>query len=126
MPGCVLIVDDNDDGREVLTLILSLAGYRTPQAANGLEAVAIARAEKPTVIVMDIYMPLMDGISATQTLKREADVTDIPVIAQTAMVSAVDGARDLFFAVVQKPCNPDDLLAMVASAVERDAPATTA
>jgi two-component system, cell cycle response regulator DivK len=91
--GYVLIVDDNDDAREINALILAHAGYMTSQARDGAEALASARARPPVAILMDIFMPIMDGLTATQLLNTDAALKHIPVIAQTAQPATLDGDR---------------------------------
>lgn len=122
MSGYVLIVDDNDDSREIIALILAHAGYMTSQARDGAEALASARARPPVAILMDIFMPIMDGLTATQMLSRDATLKHIPVIAQTAQPATLDADRALFFAVLQKPSNPQDLLRALSRALVASRP----
>ncbi len=107
----VLIVDDNEDSREILALILGMHGFESVQARDGLEAVELARAHRPAVIVTDIFMPHLDGIDLTRRLREDAELAHIPVIAQTAYITAIDTHRELFAAVLEKPCQPSELLA---------------
>jgi two-component system cell cycle response regulator DivK len=111
MPASVLIVDDNEDSREILAMILGMHGYRTLQARDGMEAIEMAREHMPSVIVTDIFMPRLDGIDLTRHLRDDPTLAAIPVIAQTAYMTAVDTHRDLFAAVLEKPCQPSELLA---------------
>ncbi len=124
MSGYVLIVDDNDDSREIMALILAHAGYMTSQARDGAEALASARARPPAAILMDIFMPIMDGLTATQHLSRDAALKHIPVIAQTAQPGSLDNDRQLFFTVLQKPSNPQDLLKALSRALASRPPIT--
>ena len=110
-PANVLIVDDNEDSREILALILGMHGFKSVQARDGLEAVELARAHKPAVIVTDVFMPRLDGIDLTRRLRDDADLAHLPVIAQTAYITAIDTHRELFAAVLEKPCQPSELLA---------------
>jgi two-component system cell cycle response regulator DivK len=110
-PANVLIVDDNEDSREILALILGMHGFKTVQARDGLEAVELARAHKPAVVVTDVFMPRLDGIDLTRRLRADADLAHIPVVAQTAYITAIDTHRELFAAVLEKPCQPSELLA---------------
>ena len=113
--GCrVLIVDDNDDSREILALILSMHGFDIVQAADGIEALEQAHAQGPAAIVTDIFMPRLDGIDFTRRLRESPSLRDTPVIAQTAYVSAIDPHRALYAAVLEKPCQPSELLAAIA------------
>src|SRR3569833_2549706 len=106
MSGYVLIVDDNDDSREIMALILAHAGYMTSQAREGAEALASAAARPPAAILMDIFMPIMDGLTATQHLSRDPNLNHIPVIAQTAQPASLDNDRPLFFAIRRGPGGP--------------------
>jgi len=125
MSGYVLIVDDNDDSREIMALILAHAGYMTSQARDGAEALASARTRPPAAILMDIFMPIMDGLTATQQLSRDIALKHIPVIAQTAQPAALDNDRGLFFAILQKPSSPQDLLKALTRALAAARPAQT-
>jgi CheY-like chemotaxis protein len=116
--GTILIVDDYADSREMQALFLEGAGYDVLVAALAHDALVLARAHHPTAIVMDIYMPDMDGIEATRRLRAEPGIADIPVIAYTARPSGVEGFEDLFDAVCEKPCPPQELLARIAEAIQ--------
>jgi CheY-like chemotaxis protein len=111
----LLIVDDNDDSRDILALILGMHGFETLQARNGIEALEQARSQAPAVIVTDIFMPRLDGIDFTRQLRADPALAAIPVIAQTAYINAIDTHRDLFAAILEKPCQPSELLATLAS-----------
>jgi CheY-like chemotaxis protein len=110
----VLIVDDNEDSREILALILGMHGFTGVQARDGMEAIELARSQKPAVIVTDIFMPRLDGIDLTRHLRADPDLAHIPVVAQTAYINAIDTHRELFAAVLEKPCQPSELLATLA------------
>jgi CheY-like chemotaxis protein len=110
MPKKVLIAEDYDDARDIMTMILQQAGYEVCEARDGLEALDKARRKKPAVIVMDMFMPNMDGLTATRALRDEPELRRIPVIAQTAQPSVLSGSRELFDAVLAKPCSPDVLI----------------
>jgi CheY-like chemotaxis protein len=107
----VLIVDDNDDSRDILALILGMNGFATIQARDGIEALDQARSHTPDVIVTDIFMPRLDGIDFTRQLRADSMLSAIPVVAQTAYMTAIDTHRELFAAVLEKPCQPSELLA---------------
>jgi CheY-like chemotaxis protein len=114
MSGRVLIVDDNDDSREILALILGMHGFTCIQARDGIEALEQARTYKPIVVVTDIFMPRLDGIDFTQQLRADPELASIPVVAQTAYVNAIGTHRGLFSTVLEKPCQPSELLAALA------------
>lgn len=111
----VLIVDDNKDAREILVLILAMHGLIGIQARDGMEAIDQARAFKPAVIITDIFMPKLDGIDLTRRLRADPELANIPVVAQTAYVNALDVDRELFAAVLEKPCQPSELLETLAT-----------
>jgi CheY-like chemotaxis protein len=114
MPTTVLIVDDNADSREMLAMILGMHGFTSLQARDGLEAVELARTHKPAVIVTDVFMPRLDGIDLTRHLRADPELAHIPVVAQTAYITAIDTHRELFAAVLEKPCQPSELLETLA------------
>jgi two-component system, cell cycle response regulator DivK len=111
----LLIVDDNEDSREILALILGMNGFDIAQASDGIEALEQARAIRPNGIVTDIFMPRLDGIDFTRQLRADPALAAIPVVAQTAYVNAIDTNRDLFNAILEKPCQPSELLTTLAS-----------
>ena len=115
MTARVLIVDDNEDAREILVLILGMHGFTGIQARDGAEAIEQARVHRPAVVVTDIFMPGIDGIDLTRRLHDDPELANIPVIAQTAYINAIDSHRKLFAAVLEKPCQPSELLATLAS-----------
>lgn len=113
---CILVVDDYADARDVLGWVLEHAGYKVITAADGAEAVSMAQAHQPAVIIMDICMPTMDGVEATRQIKSTQGLAQVPVVAYTARADApLD--KGLFAAVCKKPCAPDVLVNIIASAV---------
>jgi CheY-like chemotaxis protein len=110
----VLVVDDYSDVRELLARVLQEAGFVVRTAANGLEALIAAYQMRPGVIVMDVSMPVLDGIEATRLIKACDATRDAAVIAYTGN-SPFDArlAQTLFAAVLQKPASPDVVLATV-------------
>jgi CheY-like chemotaxis protein len=102
----VLVVDDYEDSREVLSLLLRNAGFRVETACNGLEALICAYEMQPAVIVMDLMMPVLDGFEAARLIKAIDALSDTRVIAYTARAPQPD-TGDLFSAVIRKPSPPD-------------------
>ena len=112
--NAVLVVDDYSDIRQVLARVLEDAGFVVRTAANGLEALLTAHEMRPGVIVMDVSMPVLDGIEATRLIKADAATRDARIIAYTGSASIADGPiRTLFAAVLQKPATPESVLAAV-------------
>ncbi|MGK7926570.1 MAG: response regulator [Spirulina sp.] len=88
----ILLAEDNKANIITVSSYLKAKGYRLLVAKNGLEAIALARNERPDVILMDIQMPRMDGLEAIQQIRRTPRLADIPIIALTAL--AMPGDRD--------------------------------
>jgi CheY-like chemotaxis protein len=86
----ILIVEDNEMNRDMLSRRLERRGFSIVMAVDGQQGVDMARAEKPDLILMDMSLPVMDGWTATQTIKSDADLANIPVIALTAHAMAGD------------------------------------
>ena len=90
MPKTVLIVEDNDDNRLIYSQYLTHAGYRILEAGNGVDGIDLVLRERPDLVLMDISMPQMDGLSATRQLKADPAVREIPIIALTAHAMPAD------------------------------------
>jgi CheY-like chemotaxis protein len=84
-PAVVMIVEDNAALRQALAKLLRQKGYETMYAANGVEALERARTTRPDLIVLDIYMPEMDGITFLKHLRVDWQLADIPVVVNTAV-----------------------------------------
>jgi two-component system, cell cycle response regulator DivK len=107
-PNAVLVVDDYGDVRDLIALVLQNAGFVVRTAANGLEALIAAYEMRPAVIVMDVSMPVLDGIEATRLIKATEATRDARVIAHTGdPPGAASLPGTLFAAVLQKPTTPD-------------------
>lgn len=119
-PMSVLIVDDSRAIRQILGRTLVAAGYRVLQAGNGREGVDLARAELPDLILLDIDMPVLDGLGAMREIKADPALGTIPVLFLTARTSGSDVAEGLGLGAqdyLRKPCEPEELLARVSTAV---------
>jgi CheY-like chemotaxis protein len=92
----VLLAEENEDTIEVISEYLQHQDCRLIVARNGREAVDRARSEQPDLILMDIQMPHMDGLEATQLIRAERRLKDVPIIATTAL--AMPGDRSRFLA----------------------------
>jgi CheY-like chemotaxis protein len=90
----VLIAEDHPDSREALRALLEALGYDVIVAANGREAVDQAVSGRPDLILMDVMMPVMDGLEATRCLRRAAGFENVPIIAVTAMEGAGEQVMD--------------------------------
>jgi len=111
----LLIAEDNPDNLFLVMEILQSGGYELSVARNGLEAVELARAARPALVLMDVQMPEMSGLEATRKLRQQYG-DGLPIIALTAR--AMKGDRENFIAsgfddYLAKPVSPEALLAMV-------------
>jgi two-component system, cell cycle response regulator DivK len=80
----VLVVEDDDDSRFLMRLELERLGYRVTEAEDGEKAIEVADRERPDIILMDLTLPVLDGIAATEKIRATDDLSAIPVIAVTA------------------------------------------
>lgn len=79
-----MVVEDYDDTRLLLRQVLETKGYRVLEAINGQQAVDIAERDHPDLILMDLDLPILDGIAATQRIRQHAELTRVPIVAITA------------------------------------------
>jgi len=110
-PIRVLLIEDHVDVREMYAGYLNYVGMHVLTAADGLDGVDKAHLHRPDVIVMDLGLPLLDGLAATRRLRADPRTSTIPIIALTAFVftarkSARDAGCDAF---LPKPCLPEEL-----------------
>ena len=109
----ILAVDDEPNARKLVTLLLEREGHRVITAANGEEALILAKVERPDVILLDIMMPKMDGYGALKRLREDQDTKAIPVIMVTAKGTEHDIASSFRLGAVfhiEKPYETKDLL----------------
>lgn len=102
----VLIVEDSEDARYFMRLELEQLGYRIVEAENGEKAVELAERERPDIILMDLSLPVMDGIAATEKIRAHDELKKVPVIAVTAHQETdfrADAKAAGFDAYVTKP-----------------------
>ena len=93
MSKSVLVVEDNPTNRELVVELLQLLGVRVLQAGDASAGIALARSERPDLILMDISLPGMDGLEATRRLKADPETRDITVVALTAHAMRWDEQR---------------------------------
>jgi CheY-like chemotaxis protein len=80
----VLLVEDTEDNRMMMRRLLELSGYRVSEAVNGVEAVKAAERETPNIILMDLSLPIVDGLAATRRIRQLPDLAKVPIIAVSA------------------------------------------
>jgi DNA-binding NtrC family response regulator len=120
IPIDILIVDDERDFVEILTMRLTDEGHRVRAAFDGDEGLA-ALAEAPSdVVILDIRMPKMDGITALKEIKRLYPIVEVILLTgHGAVDTAVEGLKSGAFDYVQKPANFEELLEKLAAARNR-------
>ena len=123
MGGVVLLVEDALDVRSVFVQILEREGFRVLEAGDGREAIVLANARPVDAIVMDVSLPMLDGIEATRILRSSGKLA-VPIIGVTGRVLG-PAEREVFDRVLTKPCMPDALVLCIRSLISRSrSPAT--
>ncbi len=89
----ILIVEDNEKNMKLARDVLQFHGFATVEATNGEDGVTMARERKPALILMDIQLPGIDGVTALQRIRQDAETSRIPVVALTASVMKEDRER---------------------------------
>ena len=108
----ILIVEDNNDSREILGLFVTKIGHHPIKARNSNEAIILAEAEEPDIIFMDLDLPDADGIKTTAMLRQNPKTSHIPVVAVTAWMSALSEEKAGKVGIVTyliKPVSPQTL-----------------
>jgi CheY-like chemotaxis protein len=110
----VLVVDDDSDNRETLAQLLEVHGYAATTAADGDEAVKMATARPPELIILDLVMPNVGGFEAVVRLKADQRTRRVPVVCLTGRAGARDRAIELgFSAFLVKPVGAERLLSVL-------------
>ena len=118
----VLVVEDDSKSRKLVRDLLTFKGYEIIEAETGEEGVGLAQERHPSLILMDIRLPGIDGIQALERLRAEVATQGIPVMAMTASVMSGDRQRVLdagFDAFQSKPIKIKDFVAAVEQLLER-------
>jgi len=112
----ILVVEDNEDNRQIICDLFSNAGYELIETVDGAAAVARAQSERPDLILMDIQLPRMDGYEATRRIRAIPELSKVPIIAVTSYALSGEDvkAREAGCnGYVAKPFSPYELLAKV-------------
>src|SRR5579864_2592801 len=112
----ILVVEDQEDNRQIIRDMLSATDYEITEAENGEQALAAIAKQRPDLILMDIQLPIMDGYEATRRIKADPALKSIPIIAVTSYAlsgeeqkARVAGCDDY----VPKPYSPRQLLTII-------------
>jgi two-component system cell cycle response regulator DivK len=116
MSAKILIAEDNASNRYLANYLLKDAGFTVLTAINGSDALRLALAEHPDLILMDIQMPEMDGYEATKRIRSDPRLASIPIVAVTSYAMTSDRAKALemgFVGYIEKPIQPQTFVAEI-------------
>ena len=119
----VLLVEDTEDNRQMMRRLLEMSGYLVVEAINGVEAVKLASEEKPGIILMDLSLPLIDGLTATRRIRNLPGLSKVPIVAVSAHDTADFHSEALAAgcnAYVTKPIDYPELEEVVNRLLQKD------
>ena len=100
----ILVVEDHEDSRAMMSLMIESFGYEVIEARDGLEALEMLKDDCPELVLMDINMPKLDGLTAVTMIRTFAHCADLPIVAVTAFTDFHERALEAgFVAVLKKP-----------------------
>ncbi|HSF56604.1 MAG TPA: response regulator [Candidatus Binatia bacterium] len=117
----ILIVEDNSDLSQLLALYLGDAGYETSRAGNLAQGISKALAERPDLIITDLYLPDMNAVDATVILKQDPATSTIPIVVLTAMTLGEWKSKALKAGVAKyliKPVSPPELTHVIRTLIQ--------
>jgi len=120
MSGKILVIEDNDKNRRLVKLILEAKKYEIIEATTGEEAIAYLNKEKPDLILLDIQLPHIDGLTLTKEIRSRDETKKIPIIAVTAYAMKGDKEKILEAgcdAYISKPIDTKELPIIVAEMI---------
>jgi DNA-binding response OmpR family regulator len=117
----ILIVEDDSDLRRMFRTALSMTGYVVDEAADGLEALRIIEARPPDLVVLDLMLHALDGLSVQQELAGRAITSHIPIVIVTGSDIEVDALN--VSCLMRKPVMPDELIRAVRACLHEGSPA---
>jgi DNA-binding response OmpR family regulator len=118
----ILVADDEEDLRELVSYRLSRSGYEVVEAVDGQEALELATERTPDLMVLDVMMPRLDGYELTRRVREQDSLRSVPVILLTARSQETDVSRGFDVGAddyLKKPFNPDELVARVRAVLGR-------
>ena len=114
----ILVVEDSTDLREAYAAYLEDLGFDVAQAADGMEALALAKAQPPSAVLLDIGLPRLDGFYLAELWRRDPQMRDVPLIAISAFTEGNYEQRALqsgCTAALRKPCSPQEVARQLSS-----------
>jgi CheY-like chemotaxis protein len=112
----ILVVEDNAITRKIMRLALSAQGYDVLEAADGRSALAVMTQTRPDLVLQDLALPDIDGLTLARRLRRLPGREDVPIVAFSAFITRLEQARasnDIFRAFIPKPILPSTLVELV-------------
>jgi two-component system, cell cycle response regulator DivK len=109
----ILVIEDNEQNRYLLTFLLEQHGYRVISAEDGARGIAAAKALHPSLILLDIQLPLMDGYQVARELRSIVELQSVPIVAVTSYAMQGDREKALeagCSGYIEKPINPDTFI----------------
>lgn len=114
----ILIVDDEQDIREIIKISLLQDGFQILEASNGEDAIELAKNEKPDLITLDIIMPNIDGFQVAKAIKENPDTADIPIIILSVLSQDKQKFMQGIADYISKPFKPDELVKKIKKVIE--------
>ena len=114
MKRTILVIEDNEQNRYLLTFLLEQRGYAVSSAADGLTGIEMARTLTPALVLLDIQLPRMDGYAVARVLRQNEALREVPIIAVTSYAMPGDREKALeagCTGYIEKPINPDTFVA---------------
>lgn len=122
MNATILVIEDNEQNLYLMRFLLERHGYHIVEARDGLEGIRLAESLLPTLILLDIQLPLMDGYAVATELRRRPVLKETPIIAVTSYAMVGDRERALAAGAtdyIEKPVDPETVLERVRQHIER-------
>jgi two-component system cell cycle response regulator DivK len=113
MSRTILLIEDNEQNRYLLTFLLEQHGYRVMSAADGARGIEAAKTFLPSLILLDIQLPTMDGYAVARALRQNASLCDVPIVAVTSYAMPGDQEKALeagCTGYIEKPINPQTFI----------------
>lgn len=107
---CILVVEDDEHVREMLVVMFQIEGYDTMAASNGRDALQAMRERKPSAVLLDLMMPIMDGWQFRRRQLEEPELARVPVVCMSAVASPADVEAQLGLGCLRKPLDVDTVL----------------
>ncbi len=124
MNNKILVIDDDLAINELIKVNLELAGYKVIQAFDGVKGFALAKQEHPSLVVLDVMMPEVDGFTVAQRIRKNGETADVPILMLTALSQINDKVKGFDIGVddyLVKPFEMDELLVRVRALLKRTA-----